>query len=58
MTPQKIKKRNCKECPNYCEPREGYSLGTCIAAVGWVHSLEKMEECPLVEEQEYDNDKL
>lgn len=54
MTPRKIKKLKCPECPNYYEPKEGFPLGSCIAAIGWVHSIEKMEECPLIEEKEYE----
>ena len=46
MTNSQCKKLGCKECPNYCPPREGFAQGTCIAATSYMHGLDKMESCP------------
>lgn len=53
MTPRQVKKTGCANCPHHCEPREGFPLGTCLEAIGWVHGLHKMESCPIQDEKEW-----
>lgn len=52
MTKNETKRYGCETCPNRCEPRDNYPMGTCIAAIGWVHGLDKMASCPIIDEKE------
>lgn len=56
MNGTKIKKLGCTGCPNYCEPRAGYPAGTCLEVPSYQHGLDKIEECPLVEQAQMELD--
>lgn len=46
LTDNQCKKLECKSCKHYCEPRDKFPLGTCLAAPSYIHGLDKMESCP------------